>query len=889
MKKNRSCLIAPVFVMIILLSVFYACHLYPFGDKTLSWCDMNQQVIPFLMDFKDILSGKADMFLNMQNAGGMSFWGVFLFFLSSPFTFLVAFVDKADMYFFANILVLLKMMLSAFTASLYFKNKFSNLHILQNAAISVMYAFCGYTMFYYQNNVWLDIMYLFPILLLGLSKLIDEGKVLLYIISFSAIMAVNFYLSYMVSIFIVLSFGIYTYFITPKEKRRKNIFLLCISTLMVALITAVIWLPSLMQYLNSARTGSIISSLKTGGFFTRFDTTVSVILCTSAVFCGIILYLLFLKKLPQTAHYTFLIFILTLIPVFIEPINKMWHTGNYQAFPVRYGYITIFFGLILFAHIISYINHSTISIKSSNLAVIFVAMVCVSIVFVAGCIILEMDYNAVIAYTRTLWGNSQGFRLLIIFSLITTFAYFIIILLYKYKKLSKLVFSIFLCAVVVLEAIFNSSVYIASASRSIKNEIPIIDLSDKIKDNSLFRVKTDEKYFDVNLVGSLGYNTLNHYTSLTSQDFMYTMKKLGYSSYWMEVGSNGGTKLTDAILWNKYSVINTKKSNVDDKIIYSNEEYSIKQNKLSLPIGIIMQTENINDIKNIPLTDRFDIQQYIFESVFNSKEKLFVKYRPTWFNNLNYTLGDTHKLTLKDNMFNGVMIYSIPVSEKQTLYFDCFDKLSNNLIEPINSSFSIYVNGKLLQEEYPSQKQNGLVNLGTFENETVNIEIRLLKDVDAVSFGIAGLKDEVLENSLKKVKTINLEQNRNKITGTINSENDDDYLLIPITCNNGFTAFVNNNESAIVKVFDSMMAVKLCKGLNNISLTFIPKGFKIGSIISLLSIIVTAIFSLLSKHKKWEYKKICILETFASAVFIVLSILIFMSVYIFPIIIYYIK
>lgn len=76
MKKNRSCLIAPVFVMIILLSVFYACHLYPFGDKTLSWCDMNQQVIPFLMDFKDILSGKADMFLNMQNAGGMSFWEI---------------------------------------------------------------------------------------------------------------------------------------------------------------------------------------------------------------------------------------------------------------------------------------------------------------------------------------------------------------------------------------------------------------------------------------------------------------------------------------------------------------------------------------------------------------------------------------------------------------------------------------------------------------------------------------------------------------------------------------------------------------------------------------------------------------------------------------------
>ena len=100
---------------------------------------------------------------------------------------------------------------------------------------------------------------------------------------------------------------------------------------------------------------------------------------------------------------------------------------------------------------------------------------------------------------------------------------------------------------------------------------------------------------------------------------------------------------------------------------------------------------------------------------------------------------------------------------------------------------------------------------------------------------------------------------------------------------------MNNNESEVFKVFDSMIAVKLCKGLNNISLKFIPEGFKIGSIISLLGIIVTAIFSILSKSKKWKYKKICTLETFASAVFIILFMLIFMSVYVFPLIIYYIK
>ena len=52
----------------------------------------------------------------------------------------------------------------------------------------------------------------------------------------------------------------------------------------------------------------------------------------------------------------FCVFVLLMIPVFIDPINKMWHTGSYQAFPVRYGYMTVFIGLILFASIFSSCN-----------------------------------------------------------------------------------------------------------------------------------------------------------------------------------------------------------------------------------------------------------------------------------------------------------------------------------------------------------------------------------------------------------------------------------------------------------------------------------------------------------------------------------------------------
>lgn len=883
MKKKCSYFIAPAAVFMIMMSVFFIYKMFPFGNKTLSWCDMNQQVIPFLMDFKDILAGKANIFLNMQNSGGMNFWGVFLFFISSPFTFLVAFVNKSEMYLFVNLLVTLKMMICALTASVFFNHQFKKLNPPQNVAISVMYAFCGYAMFYYQNQVWLDVMYLFPILLIGLAKLIDEDKVLLYILAFSAILTINFYLSYMVVIFLVLSFGIYIFWFAPRNRRRKSIVLLGLSTLIVALITAVVWLPSLMQYVGSARTGNLIQSLKSGGIFTRFDTTVAVIICTGAIFAALMIYLLFTVKSSAKGNFAVSVFLLTVIPVLIEPINKMWQTGNYQAFPVRYGYITIFFGLIILAVVISQINQEY-SLAASNSFALFGGMMAVGAVFVAECLLLYKDFDTITIYTKTLWGNNASFHLLLAFSVIVTLAYLVILLLYKFRQLAKTAFSIFLCTIVLLECLFNSCVYIASVANDPQSEASVIDLSGKIQDDSLYRVKTNQKYYDVNLTGSLGYNTLSHYTSLTGENFMFTMKKLGYSSYWMEVNSNGGTQLTDAILGNKYCIIMNDEVKSTDKIIYQNSKYAIIQNRLSLPLGIIMQSSQIASIKNLPESTRLNMQQNLFQSVFSTDKSLFVNYEPTSFNNVDYTEDEYYGLSLPDRTTNGFINYKIQVKGKQTLYFDCFDRLTNSLIEHINSSFNVFVNGKLVQSDYPNQSSNGLINLGTFKDETVDVEVEVLKDVNAKSFGLSGLKEDVLQKEITATSTAKLKQINNKIVGTAVTDRTDSYLFLPLTYDKGFTAQVNHKKADVVCVFDSMMAVKLEKGSNEIAISYVPLGFQSGFCLSIVGLFLLLGFLLFLK--KGHYHKIDFLEFPAMIVFSILCVTIFIAVYIFPVIVY---
>ena len=238
------CVIPSLIVLFSMLLFLKRNGLYPYGGKTVSWCDMDQQVVPLLMAFKDVLSGKEGFLFSFKYACGMNFFGVFFFFLSSPFTFLIAFVEKAEVGLFVNILVLLKMCAMACTSAIYLFKKHPNAKLLI-VALSVLYAYSGYTMMYYQNLIWLDIAYLFPLLLLGLEGL-KEGKRGLFIAVLSASMIINYYLGYMLVVFLLLY--AFVWVVIAKDKRFAGNFILCCGV--SALISAVVWLPSRLQYLK---------------------------------------------------------------------------------------------------------------------------------------------------------------------------------------------------------------------------------------------------------------------------------------------------------------------------------------------------------------------------------------------------------------------------------------------------------------------------------------------------------------------------------------------------------------------------------------------------------------------------------------------------------------
>ena len=65
----------------------------------------------------------------------------------------------------------------------------------------VFYAFTAFVTGYYWNVMWLDSVALFPLIALGIEKLVKEDKHLFYSITLAIVIIVNFYIAFIICSF----------------------------------------------------------------------------------------------------------------------------------------------------------------------------------------------------------------------------------------------------------------------------------------------------------------------------------------------------------------------------------------------------------------------------------------------------------------------------------------------------------------------------------------------------------------------------------------------------------------------------------------------------------------------------------------------------------------
>ncbi len=877
-KKYYALFLPPLLTLAVMLFVFKSFDMYPFGKGSIAWCDMNQQVIPLLMDFKDMLSGKDNILFSMQNAGGMSFWGVFCFFLSNPFSLLSVFVPKEEMIFFVNIMVILKLTLCSFTAAIYFRCRKKSTSGAITVSLSLMYAFCGYGMLFYQNMMWLDVMYLFPVLMIGLEKLTKERKSILFIISLSAITIMNFYICCMVVVFILLYMTVYFVGERQSEYRREVCVKFLSGSVLAAMVTAIIWMPSLLQVMSSGRISSAFDEINNSKFLSHYETVLPLLFCTGFIFVVLLMRLLSREKKTKDQRRSLLLFLMTLIPFFIEPVNVIWHTGSYMSFPARYGFITIFIGLICCADFLSDKGKekSEIKLRIQYILIPLSFALIYGYYFISKKLIDE-DYETLTKYTAGLWGKKESLDGLARLFVLGLVCYLIILMLYRKKLVMKQVFAIMLVTLCCVEGMNSIRLYMVSPAvnnpKRTTDFTSLSDMSDRIRDDDFYRVKAELKAADYNITGALGYPSVSHYTSLTDHDFMVMQRLFGYSTVWMKTGSTGGTELTNALYCIKYNLTESKLTN---ETVYTNGKYSVNRVSPYLGLGILCSNDYSGDADIPEKMTRADIQQYLFENIFDTDKKLITKY--------GYDKKKSSGISYSNNKYqlsgSATVKYAVNVSGRQSLYADCYDRFSNELSEDYFEGLSVKVNGRTIKRKYPEADANGLLKLGEYENEKITVEITANKKISCYSFGVFGLDLDLLSEAIDHASCANLRYNGSKIIGNVRTDSTKTCLL-SIPYNNGLTVKVNGNKVPVKKVLSDLTAFELPAGENSIEIYLIPKGFVAGIIITVIGIILLVLYIRFQRRIHLPKKVSAALEILTGF----MSVCCVMVVYVVPIII----
>ena len=174
-------------------------------DDTFLPSDARAQYVSLFSYFKDILSGKESLFYSFNNGLGGNMCSVFVYYLSSPLNLLIIFFNHENLSLFVSILILLKICLSGLTMNIYISQKFK-MKSISTLLFSTCYALMSFSVSYYFNVMWLDSIYLLPLVMLGIDKLIFKNKPFLYCTSLFFCLISNFYTGYMVCIFCVIYF-----------------------------------------------------------------------------------------------------------------------------------------------------------------------------------------------------------------------------------------------------------------------------------------------------------------------------------------------------------------------------------------------------------------------------------------------------------------------------------------------------------------------------------------------------------------------------------------------------------------------------------------------------------------------------------------------------------
>lgn len=365
--KNRYTILTLVIIAMYMVYLIIA-KVTPFGEKTILKSDAYQQYLNFFCYFREVLLNGKSLFMSWNLGLGNVFLTTFAYYLASPLNLLVVFFKPENMYWFVEIITLIKLILIG-NFFMLFLSKSYQYKKWDAILFGLMYTFSCYVMSYGFHIMWLDSVYMLPIVLIFVDNYIKTKKICPYILVLAYTLFINYYIGFMVAFFS----GIYylaKYYIIEKEKFlskesliqfAKSLFKFLIGIAIAFGLIMFLFIPSFMQ-----SSGNIIREpLKLFDFdidkirlffnviFNNYNYLFTQKSCL--VFSGTLILLIlptyFMNpKIPKKEKVIFLLVtIFLLLPIVSPFLDKMWHGfARPNFFNYRYSF-TLSLTLILMA------------------------------------------------------------------------------------------------------------------------------------------------------------------------------------------------------------------------------------------------------------------------------------------------------------------------------------------------------------------------------------------------------------------------------------------------------------------------------------------------------------------------------------------------------------
>ncbi len=847
--SNKLIFLSFAIPVLIVTMAFAVTGIYPFGDNQIAVIDMYHQYVPFLSELQYKLQEGGNLFYTWNGAGGSNFWNLLAYYGASPLNLLLVLFPKNLIMEGVTVVLLVKIGLAGSFMAVYLRYQEKECNMV-TVAFATLYALCSYVLAYYWCIMWMDAVALLPLCILGLNKIIDDGRAVMYVVSLALTVFSNYYMAIMVCIFIMFYYPALYFLKVRGGGAKKCAVTTCKAvgySLLGVTMASVMLLPT---YISMQSTYYISSQMpeKWQIYNDALDVLNQLLPYTELTFreglpnlyCGMIVVIMaVLYALSETISLRekaingiFLLFMF--LSLNLNKLDFLWHGLHFpNQLPYRYTFIICFILIGMAYKMIRRKDEFKIKHVWAILAIGTVYYL------IAQKLLTKLDFNDNLFF----YG---GMAWLIL--------YCAVVILYRKDYIMKSAFSLLIVVLVVAEMLAGACTSFDRIGNSYREGYfaNSEDITDLIASTSDEFARTEMDYlYTLNSPAMYHYKGISQFSSSINSDTSYLMEKIGLDGgpERNRFNYNQTSPVNNAMLNIKYLIAKNEEIKDPDFTLVSESGYS-KLYESKYPLSIGYMTSGTIRTWDTGSEDPFAVlDDYVRAATDNTYNKVFERVAEPEITtrNAKAEVVADGEVSVKSQDTGSTCKVTLEYTSEKTQKYYVF-------IEASNAKYITASNGNSLQDIDIRSDCGSIVNIGTIKKgKTFKITVDYNKGtpgditchVRSLDYDTWDKAYEILSDSMLTVT----DHGDNHIEGTVTAK-ESGVLVTSIPYDKGWKLKVDGKNKKIQELTGGVfISVPLEEGDHDISLTFTPPGLLAGIAVTIISILLLAAFQIIRKRR----------------------------------------